>query len=81
MLYTNIFFQNYMFKGFRYPGDITDGIINIYKRYISLNSFLLSYIKALFSRNNKFFELIRLNDLKYTFMAQIDNLSRFLKNV
>ena len=71
--------SEYYFEALRYPGDITDGIVNIFRGYISAKEFLGSYVKALRSDEKIIIEYFNYNDLRLAMAIQLTNILHFLK--
>jgi predicted ATP-grasp superfamily ATP-dependent carboligase len=73
--------SEYYFEALRYPGDITDGIVNIFRGYISAKEFLGSYAKALRSDEKVVIEYFNYNDFRLTMAIQLTNILHFLKKI
>lgn len=66
--------NHYYFESLRYPGDITDGIVNISRNYINVNSYINSYFRAFFSNEKVIIEYFNCKDLFLTIAIQISNI-------
>lgn len=71
--------NHYYFELLRYPGDISDGVINIVRGYIDIKDFVNSYINAIFSKDKVIIDHFNCNDIVLTSAIQISNICIFLQ--
>lgn len=64
------------FETFHYPGDLTQGIVHVFKGHINFLSFLSSYLYLFQANLLKVIDPIRCDDLFFTFLTLIDYLKK-----
>ena len=67
------------FEALRMPGDITTGIYAISKGYLSLKSFVASYLQLLSFKHNVCFDILYRSDPGFTLKSWSEHLSYMLK--
>ena len=67
----------YYFEALRYPGDISDGIVNSWRGYLRFNEIMRSYLKAARSPKRTVVDYFNSRDLRLTVMIQAFNMVRF----
>ena len=71
--------NEYYFEALRYPGDITDGLVNILRGYVSAKEFIGSYVKALMSGEKIVIDYFNYKDLRLTIAIQLHNVRSFMR--
>ncbi|MDX1590159.1 MAG: hypothetical protein R3296_14590 [Oleiphilaceae bacterium] len=69
------------FESLRYPGDITDGLVNMVRGHLGLKPFLRSYLEALGPGSRVIVDHFNLRDPGMTFYLQVLNARRFLRKL
>lgn len=65
------------FETLRYPGDLTDGVINALRGYLDFRSLLASYIRALRSQDQVVIDYFNVKDLGQTLGLFLVNIKSF----
>lgn len=71
----------FYFESLRYPGDITDGFVNMVRGHIALKPFVRSYLEAMRPGNRVIVDHFNARDPGMTFYLQILNFKRFLRKL
>lgn len=67
------------FEAMRYPGDITDGVVNAFRGYIDIRSLIASYLRALRSPDQVVIDHFNFKDLGQTFGLILVNIKSFFE--